>query len=258
MSVKKDDKSKTAELTKEEMRKALDEYVDSLVEQIDEKNTKASEASLSKSDNCEDEEMEKKTTSKKAVVKADAEEDDKTEEEIDEEEEAEDSYKSYKKGFMDAIKRMKEKNTKKSLKADENERDTSSIIEKSIATLTDKISSLSETVEKLSKSPASNSRKSLRGFDVIKKSKHESDEVDIDNYEDKNSSADTMLKSRAARGRIANLMFHEGLLKSDPRNGVQITAQHIAEYESSGRISDPRIMSMVQGMVRDQQHKGLV
>ena len=244
-------------MDKVEMRKALDEYVDSLVEKVEGEETKPN---LAKSEDCEDEDLEKKKA-KKYVEKA---EDEEAEDEEAEDEEAEDeegaektdsTKNSYKKGFMEAIKRMKDKSTKKSLEASRS--DESDVLLKTVSALTERISSLTDTVEKLSKQPAS-TRRSIRGLDVIKKSRNDAEDGDIDTTETRESGASELLKSRAGRAKVADIMFQDGFSKADPRNGLQITAHHIAEFESTGRISDPRVQNMVKGFIRDRENRGLI
>lgn len=248
------EQDKVNTLNKEEMQKALNEYVDSMfAKDISDKD----ENDLSKASDCDDKEVEKASVKKaeKLDEKKKKPDPDDEDEEGEDEEDGEESQKDlYKKGFMDAIQRMKDKMAKKSMEATkiESNEDDNSILKKSISALSEKISSLTDTVRKLSTLPAAR-RRSVRSVDIIQKSGSEAEDGDIDIGAEKKERLANFMKSKAARYKIADLMFEEGLVKSKG-----INSRHIAEYEATGVISDVRVQNLVKSLVREHQSQGLI
>lgn len=267
------------EMSKDDIIKSVNDYIDEIFDKEDQElKQEVKEEEINKAKAKEDEpkedevekaakakdDKEKEKEKKKKEVK---EEDEDGEDEDGEDEEShKKSYmkdKTYKKGFMNALKYVKEKAAKKSVAASgliptESEEDME--LKKSISTLTEQMLSLTKSVEAMAKQPAG-LRKSVRATDIIKKSSADGKEVDVDEshaHEDFKK-IKTFMKSKAGIEKISDILFEDGFKKS------LLSSRTIAEFESTKQdpnsddivfVSDPKADKVIKGLIQARVNEG--
>lgn len=248
------------EIKKEDMRKAVDEFIDEIFDREEAEGTDEVVKAKAKDDDCT---MKAKKKAKEEVEDFDDEEKEMDDdEEVDEDESSTKSKKKsavYKKGFMDAMNQMKAKmgSKKKMAKSiveddeDETMEDANTALLKSISALAEQVVGLQGTVDKLAKQPAG-LRKSIRSSDIVRKSAADGQDIDIDDntVESKGDDLGRFLKSQAGRARVADVLFEDGVLKG------RLSTREIAEYEAVGKVSDPKAQNVIKSLVRDRIDNG--
>lgn len=242
-------------LDKDEMRKAVGEFIDDLFTK--DETVSVDETKESKIEKSETTEMSKTKSEKECDNDND---DDEFMKNCDDDMDKA-SKKIYRKGFLDAMKQMKDKDSKKKEEHTEDVKKSISVInesseevsslQKTISALTSKLESIQDTVQKIAKSPAS-VRKSVRSVDIMQKSRFDGQDVDIDETkENSQNDAVRFLKSKEGRQKIADIMFEDGVLKG------KLSTREIAEYEACGSISNPKTQRIVKSLINDRLDGGM-